>query len=223
MKLFLNSFFLIAFFICSPALGDIFLKKYIIYTSGIKIGELDWEIKVNDKNYSNNIVLKSSGILSSLYNFEGNYYSSGNIYNQILAPQNYKHSWKTNKANKKMLLFFNNNKLESLNQKPVEKNKLRLNIFKIKQVKDPLTSFLQILFGAEKSLVVDGRRFYTMNALYNKSTQQIVVNLTNYSNLWADHKRNKFEKITFKKNNNNFLPYEMFIYFDGRVFKLKEN
>ena len=50
-----------------------------------------------------------------------------------------------------------------------------------------------------------------------------MVTFTNYSNLWADHKRSKFEKIVFEKNNKDFLPYKIYIYFDGRVFELEQN
>ena len=47
--------------------------------------------------------------------------------------------------------------------------------------------------------------------------------VSNYFNLWADHKRSKFEKIIFKKNSGEFLPIEINIFFDGRIFKLEQN
>ena len=222
MRLILNSIFLFVFFICSSALGDVFFKEYIIYTSGVKIGKLDWEIKIDNQNYSNNINLKSSGFLSTLYQFKGNYFSLGTINENILIPLIYKHEWKTKKIDKAMELGFNNNKLKFLKQRPVEKEKLRLNIYEFNQTKDPLSSFLQIIFGADTSLVVDGRRIYTMNAKHNKNIEQTIIEITNYSNLWTDHKRSDFEKITFNKKEGVFLPSEIFIYFDGRVFKLKE-
>jgi len=222
MKLILNSFFLLIFFTCSSAFADIFSKKYIIYTSGIKVGNLSWVVKINNNNYSNDIKLESGGLLSTLYVFEGSYTSSGNINKNILTPNKYSHSWKTSKVNKTMELVFNNNKLKSLEQNPIEKEKLRLNIFTINQTKDPLSSFLQIIFGEDTSLVVDGRRIYTMNARYNKNIEQTIIELNNYSNLWADHKRSDFEKITYKID-GDFLPSKILIYFDGRVFKLKES
>ena len=61
-----------------------------------------------------------------------------------------------------------------------------------------------------------------MNAKHNKNIEQTIIEITNYSNLWTDHKRSDFEKITFNKKEGVFLPSEIFIYFDGRVFKLKE-
>ena len=222
MKLIFNSFFLFIFFICSSALGDVFFKEYIIYTSGLKIGNLDWEVRIDNNSYSNKIKLKSSGLLSSLYSFEGKYFSSGNINKKILAPEIYRHSWKTSKADKKMELVFDNSKLKKLEQNPIEKERLRLNIYKINQTKDPLSSFLQIIFGSNSSQVVDGRRTYTMNAIYDENTKNTLVELTDYSNLWADHKESDFEKLTFRKNNKNVLPSQILIYFDGRVFKLKE-
>ena len=223
MKLVLNSFFLIMFFISPSTLGDVFFKEYAIYTSGIKIGKIDWKVEIVNKNYSNTIKISSEGLLSALYSFEGNYFSEGIINEKILTSNNYTHKWKTNKVNKKMELVFNDNKVESLKQSPAENEKIRLDIYKVNLVKDPLSSFLQIMFGAETSLVIDGRRVYTMNAKYNKNIKQTIVELTDYSNLWADHKRSDFEKITFEKNKEDFFPSKIFIYFDERVFKIKEN
>lgn len=222
MKLVLNSIFLIIFFLSSPLLGGVYFKEYIIYTSGIKIGELNWELKIKNKVYSNNIKLKSSGILSTLYNFEGSYFSSGSVKNKTLTAKNYNHNWKTNKVNKTMSLIFNNNKLDYLEQIPLEKEQLRFDIYKINEVKDPLSSFLQIIYGSDRSLVVDGRRLYMMNATHNKKVKKTIIDLTEYSNLWADHKKSDFEKITFERNDKELLPTTIFIYFDGRIFKIKE-
>ena len=222
MKLFLNSLFLFFFLSCSSAFGDVFFKKYIVYVSGIKIGELNWEVKIDNKNYSNKISLKSGGLLSRLYGFRGEYFSSGNISNKILKSKIYKHSWKTKKADKIMSLVFNNNKLKVLEQSPIEKESLRLNIYEINGVRDPLSSFLQIVIGANSSKVVDGRRLYTMTALYDAKVEQTIIKLDDYLNLWTDHKRSDFEKIAFQKNKVDFLPSKIFINLDGKVFKLKE-
>ena len=77
--------------------------------------------------------------------------------------------------------------------------------------------------GETRSLVVDGRRIYTMNAKTNKKENKTVINISNYSNLWADHKRSKFEKISFEKKDGVLLPIKINILFDGRVFKLEQN
>ena len=68
--------------------------------------------------------------------------------------------------------------------------------------------------GHNISLVVDGRRLYTMISRPNKNKNQTTIEIVNYYNLWADHKRNKFEKIIFEKKINEILHNKMLIYFD---------
>ena len=138
-----------------------FYKKYSIKVSGLKIGELVWELEIDNDNYSNDISLKSKGLLSAIYTFKGDYFSKGIVTNNKLRPHSYNHLWKTNKAKKTMNLGFENNMLSSLNQTPYEKEKLRIDVFNIKQTKDPLSSFLEIIMGETSSLVIDGRRTYT--------------------------------------------------------------
>ena len=77
--------------------------------------------------------------------------------------------------------------------------------------------------GKTISLVVDGRRTYTMRAKFDKKENKTVINISDYSNLWADHKRSKFEQISFEKKDEALLPIKINIHFDGRVFKLEEN
>jgi len=77
--------------------------------------------------------------------------------------------------------------------------------------------------GEKSSLVVDGRRTYTMSAEINNKENKTVINIYNYSNLWADHKRSKFEQISFEKKDGVLLPIKISISFDGRVFKLEQN
>ncbi len=222
MKLFLSSFVFI-FFCYSPLFGEEIKKKYILKIGGIKIGELNWEINLELDNYLNKLNLESRGLLSSLYSFKGEYFSIGTIHNNELLPKKYTHFWKTRKAVKSMELNFSDKKLISINQTPAEKEKIRLNIFAIENTNDPLTSFLKILMGENNILVVDGRRFYTMKAKRGDGEQVKVTEIVNYSNLWADHNRNKFEKIIFEKKNNAILPKTMLVYFDGKVFRLEEN
>ena len=203
--------------------AESFKKKFSIKVSGLKIGELVWELKIDNDSYSNDINLKSKGLLSAIYTFEGNYFSKGVVTNNKLKPHTYNHIWKTNKTEKTMNLGFENNTLSSLNQKPYEKENLRIDVFNIKQTKDPLSSFLEIIMGEASSLVVDGRRIYTMNAEFNKEEDKTVINISEYSNLWADHKRSKFEQISFEKKDGVLLPIKINIHFDGRVFKLEQN
>jgi hypothetical protein len=203
--------------------AESFYKEFSIKVSGLKIGELVWVLEIDNNNYSNDIKLKSKGLLSAIYTFEGNYFSKGIVANNKLKPHTYNHVWKTNKTEKAMNLGFENNALSSLNQTPYEKEKLRVDVFNIKQTKDPLSSFLEIIMGEASSLVVDGRRIYTMNAEFNKEENKTVINIEEYSNLWADHKRSKFEQISFEKKDGVLLPIKINIHFDGRVFKLEQN
>jgi len=222
MKLVLNSFFICFLIICSPVFGDVFSKTYVVESKGIKIGKLDWEIVISDKKYRNNLKLKSEGILSIFYSFEGEYSSEGVVENKQLKPTKYTHLWKTSKAKRGVGLVFQNNKLKSLEQIPIEEEYLRVDVFNINKVKDPVTSFLQIVMGENKSLVVDGRRLYNMVAFFKEDVNQTTIELSGYLNLWADHKRTKFEKIAFEKKVGGFLPSKILIYFDKKVFKLEE-
>ena len=223
MRFILSNFFILLFFISSPVYAESFYKEFSIKVSGLKIGELVWALEMDNNNYSNDIKLKSKGLLSAIYSFEGNYVSKGIVANNELKPHNYNHVWKTNKTKKTMNLGFENNTLSSLNQTPYEKEQLRIDVFNIKQTKDPLSSFLEIIMGEASSLVVDGRRIYTMNAEFNKEENKTVISISKYSNLWADHKRSKFEQISFEKKDGVLLPIKINIHFDGRVFQLEQN
>ena len=223
MRFILNNFLILLLFISSPVYAESFYKKFSIKVSGLKIGELVWKLEIDNDNYSTDIKLKSKGFLSAIYTFEGDYFSKGIVKNNKLTPHTYNHVWKTNKAEKTMNLSFENNTLSSLNQTPYEKEKLRIDVYNIKQTKDPLSSFLEIIMGKTSSLVVDGRRTYTMSAKFDKIENKTVINISDYSNLWADHKRSKFEQISFEKKDKALLPIKINIHFDGRVFKLEEN
>ena len=207
----------------APAYGDEIYKTYTVKTGGITIGKLTWILSLDDSRYTNTLELKSEGLLSAIYSFSGEYSSMGFVKNKMLIPKKYTHMWQTKKTTKKMDLVFNENKLKSLEQKPKEEEKIRLNVFNKTNVKDPLTAFLQIIMGEKSSLVVDGRRLYTMVSKTNEKKDENTIEIKNYINLWADHKRNDFEKIIFKPESGSTLPKEIFIYFDKRVFKLKQN
>jgi len=207
----------------SPVYAESFYKQFSIKVSGLKIGELVWALKIDNDNYSNDIKLKNKGLLSAIYTFEGEYFSKGKVVKNKPKPHSYSHVWKTNKAEKTMRLGFENNKLSSLKQTPYEKEKLRIDVFNIKESKDPLSSFLEIIMGETNSLVIDGRRMYTMSSNFNKKDNVTVVKISNYHNLWADHKRSKFEQINFKRKKGDLFPSNIDIYFDKKVFKLEQN
>tara|TARA_B100001175_G_scaffold274572_1_gene248930 strand:- start:898 stop:1266 length:369 start_codon:yes stop_codon:yes gene_type:complete len=122
-----------------------------------------------------------------------------------------------------MELLFDDNRLVGLKQEPLEKEGLRTNVYVIDYTTDPLSSFIKIMMGEDKALVVDGRRLYTMLATSTDNKNRITIEISNYSNLWADHKRKKFEKLIFLKDSNSFFPSKIFIHFDNRVFKLYRN
>ena len=76
MKLFLNNLIFIIL-ICLPLQSEEVKKTYTVKISGIKIGELIWQIKVTSNDYSNKLKLRSRGLLSNLYSFKGDYSSEG--------------------------------------------------------------------------------------------------------------------------------------------------
>ncbi len=222
MKLFLSSFVFL-FIFCFTLFGEETNKNYVVKVAGIKIGELNWQINLKTDKYLNKLDLKSGGLLSAIYSFRGEYFSEGVVYKEELIPEKYTHFWETKKTIKNMELVFSENKLITLKQDPNEEEEIRINIFDVNQTSDPLTSFLKIIMGEKSVLVVDGRRLYTMTAKPDESNNQTIIQISNYFNLWADHKRNKFEKLIFEKEIGEFLPSKIFIYFDNKVFRLEEN
>ena len=95
----------------------------------------------------------------------------------------------------------------------------RINLKKLHQYFDPITSFINILQGKDESKTVDGRRIYTLKQ--NKSEDgNIILEIEDYVNIWADHKRNDLKKIEFLVK-DDLLPYEILIHFKKRVFKLE--
>ncbi len=207
---------------CWQLIGEEIKKNYVVKVGGIKIGELSWQIGITDNNYSTKINLRSKGLLSAIYSFKGEYFSEGTNFENQLISKKYTHFWQTKKITKNMELTFADRKLKTIKQIPIEKEQLRLSVYDIQHTNDPLTSFIKIMMGQTNSLVVDGRRHYTMKVMSNDNKNQIIVKISNYFNLWADHKRNKFEKIVFEKKEEAFLPSKIFIHFDDKIFRLYE-
>ena len=104
--MFLNSFLFLCFF-GWPVFGEEIKKSYVVKVGGIKIGDLNWEIKTEDGEYLNKLGLKSKGLLSAIYRFKGDYFSEGLINEMGLIPKKYKHFWQTKKTIKNMELIFN--------------------------------------------------------------------------------------------------------------------
>ncbi len=219
MKLFLiNCFFLTLFVLCNAVSANNFETKYSVSSSGIKIGELNWYLKIIENKYETKIVLMNSGIFSPLYKFDGNYTSNGIIEDNKFKTKNYEQHWKTKKKIKIVKMSFGDG-VVTINQSPAEKEFPRVNLSNLPSHFDPITSFMNILNGQESAYTIDGRRVYTMKRDFIKS-DVITLQINKYKNIWADHKRNDLKKIEFFISNEMFLPEKIKIYFKNRVFRL---
>ena len=209
-------FFII--FVINTSYANNFSAEYKVSTTGIKIGNFSWSLNINDNIYQTEINLKNSGIFSPLYKFEGSYLSTGVIENNIFKTQNYKQFWKTNKKTKIVKMSFDDYLIE-LKQEPIEEEIARVDLEELYLYFDPITSFINILNGENEAKTIDGRRIYTLKQ--NESEDgNITLEIEDYVNIWADHKRNDLKKIEFLVK-DDLLPYEILIHFKKRVFKLE--
>ena len=205
-------------FVVNTSYANNFSAEYKVSTTGTKIGHFNWSLNINGNFYQTEINLKNSGIFSPLYKFEGSYLSTGVIENNIFKTQNYKQFWKTNKKTKIVKMSFDDYLIE-LKQEPIEEEIARVNLKNLFLYFDPITSFINILNGENEAKTIDGRRIYTLKQ--NKSEDgNIILRIEDYTNIWADHKRNDLKKIEFFIE-DDFLPYEILIHFKERVFKLE--
>ncbi len=219
MKLFLTKSILIFFFLINISEADEINSKYIVKTSGIKIGEFSWFLDINGEKYRSRINLKNSGIFSPLYRFKGEYNSSGLAEGNKLQSRNYKQNWKTKKKTKIIEMFFDK-RLIRLVQVPEEVELSRINLDDLYGYDDPITSFLNILKGYDSAYTIDGRRIYKMTKVDLQKKDKITLEIQDYSNIWADHKRNDLKKIEFILDDDNFFPKKIIVYFKDRIFKL---
>ena len=209
-------FFII--FVINTSYANNFSAEYKVSTTGIKIGNFSWSLNINDNIYQTEINLKNSGIFSPLYKFEGSYLSTGVIENNIFKTQNYKQFWKTKKKTKIVKMSFDDYLIE-LKQEPIEEEIARVNLENLYLYFDPITSFINILNGEDEAKTIDGRRIYRLKKNEGENGN-IILKIEDYTNIWADHKRNDLKKIEFFIE-NDFLPYEILIHFKERVFKLE--
>ena len=209
-------FFII--FVINTSYANNFSAEYKVSTTGIKIGNFSWSLNINDNIYQTEINLKNSGIFSPLYKFEGSYLSTGVIENNMFKTQNYKQFWKTNKKTKIVKMSFDDYLIE-LKQEPIEKEIARVNLEYLYLYFDPITSFINILNGENEAKTIDGRRIYRLKKNEGEDGN-IILKIEDYTNIWADHKRNDLKKIEFFIE-NDFLPYEILIHFKERVFRLE--
>ncbi len=215
----MNKFlFFFIIFVINTSYANNFSAEYKVSTTGIKIGNFSWSLNINDNIYQTEINLKNSGIFSPLYKFEGRYLSTGVIENNIFKAQNYKQFWKTKKKTKIVKMSFDDYLIE-LKQEPIEEEISRVNLENLYLYFDPITSFINILSGEDEAKTIDGRRIYRLKKNEGEDGN-IILKIENYTNIWADHKRNDLKKIEFFIE-NDFLPYEILIHFKERVFKLE--
>ena len=205
-------------FIVNTSYANNFSAEYKVSTTGIKIGNFIWSLNINDNVYQTEINLKNSGIFSPLYKFEGSYLSTGVIENNIFKTKNYKQFWKTKKKTKIVKMLFDDYLIE-LKQEPIEEEKARVNLEGLYLYFDPITSFINILNGENEAKTIDGRRIYRLKKNEGEDGN-IILNIEDYVNIWADHKRNDLKKIEFLIE-DDLLPYEILIHFKERVFKLE--
>ena len=209
-------FFII--FVINTSYANNFSAEYKVSTTGIKIGNFSWSLNINDNIYQTEINLKNSGIFSPLYKFEGSYLSTGVIENNIFKTQNYKQFWKTKKKTKIVKMSFDDYLIE-LKQEPIEEEIARVNLENLYLYFDPITSFINILNGEDEVKTIDGRRIYRLKKNEGEDGN-IILKIEDYTNIWADHKRNDLKKIEFFIE-DDFLPYEILIHFKERVFRLE--
>ena len=209
-------FFII--FVINTSYANNFSAEYKVSTTGIKIGNFSWSLNINNNNYQTEINLKNSGIFSPLYKFEGSYLSVGVIENNVFKTQSYKQFWKTKKKTKMVKMLFDDYLIE-LKQEPIEEEKARVNLENLYLYFDPITSFINILNGEDEAKTIDGRRIYRLKKNEGEDGN-IILKIEDYTNIWADHKRNDLKKIEFFIE-DDFLPYEILIHFKERVFRLE--
>ena len=166
MKLFFSIFFI---FLFSESLSSKeFESKYTIKTKGVKIGELTWRLKMTNDEYKTKLHLKSQGLLSGLYKFEGQYDSFGNIENETLIPLEYNQLWKTKKESRVVKIIFRAEAVKKLILKPIETELPRIDYKKLKNYYDPITSLLNILIKNSSFNTIDGRRIYILEPIKKK-------------------------------------------------------
>ena len=230
MKLYFKFVVAFVFFVFtnfSVLFADDFKEAYVVEIGKINIGELLWDVKIYNDNYKILIRLKSKGFLSKLYKFEGSYEVDGSVVKGSLMPLKYKQSWLTKKKRREVEITFNNRSIIELEIFPHEKERARVEYAKIKNHFDPLSSFLNILTGKEKSKTIDGRRIYSMvvkkqDGYETKEIKKILIE--DYVNIWADHKRNDLEYVEIKQEHREgsfSMPEVIKIKFKGLLYKLR--
>ena len=231
MKLYFKPVVVLVFFVftnSSTLFAEDFKEAYVVEIGKIDIGKLFWDVNISNDNYKILIRLKSKGLLSKLYKFEGSYEAYGNVVGGSLIPLKYKQFWLTKKKEREVEITFNNSSIIGLEIFPHEKERARVEYAEIENHFDPLSSFLNILIGKKKSKTIDGRRIYSMviekqNGYEIGKAKKILIE--DYVNIWADHKRNDLEYVEVKQeySEGSFsMPEVIKIKFKGLLYKLRK-
>ena len=219
MKLIFNLFLFI--FLSSPSFSQNLLSQYLIKTKGITVGDMLWELNLQNGAYETKIEVKNRGFLSGLYSFSGSYVAYGKIVNKILIPTKYTQRWQTKKKSRNIEILFKQNTIDYLEITPTEIEKPRIAYIGLVGYKDPLSSFINIILYGGLSYTVDGRRMYVLFPKTNND--HTIISIKYYKNIWTDHKRNDLEYIRFYGDKENILPKKIDIKFKGSVFSLIKN
>tara|TARA_B110000196_G_C21136390_1_gene661340 strand:- start:498 stop:1163 length:666 start_codon:yes stop_codon:yes gene_type:complete len=217
MKFPFKLFFLLLIF-CNPVWAEISVG-YLIKTKGVSIGKMYWTVDTEDGFYNSSIKLDSTGFFSNLYKFSGRYKSSGLIQNKSFTTKKYIQEWNTSQKKKIVEIDFDKNKIIKLSLSPNETENPRLDFLNLEGYKDPVTSFLTILYYGKESLTIDGRRTYLL--AIEKKPSFIKITTKNFNNIWADHKRNDLSYINIYSENEGIFPDKIEINFKGGLFVLK--
>jgi hypothetical protein len=231
MKLLLIKFFILLFITLYLPSGGVLGKElkalYKVEFGSLNIGSLKWEIYIDSNNYKTTIFLKDRGMFSGLYDFTGKYLSEGIFLNNEFISYKYNQFWKTKKKTREIEIIFNNKMVSNLIIKPKEKETPRIDYLNIGRLADPLSSFLNILLQNKNNFkTIDGRRLYKMSIDVKKKTEGMIskkIIITDYINIWADHKRNDLKFISTIQDpltEDSLFPINIKIKNKGLIFKL---
>ena len=230
MKLYFKPAVTLVFFIFtnfSTLFAEDFKESYVVEIGKIDIGKLFWDISISNDNYKISISLKSNGLVSRLYKFEGSYETGGSVVEGSLIPLKYKQFWLTKNKTREVEITFNNRSIVGLEVFPRETERPRVEYAEVENHFDPLSSFLNILIGKKKSKTIDGRRIYSMVVKKKDDYKNIEIKkifIEDYVNIWADHKRNDLEYVEIKQEYKKgvfSMPEVIKIKFKGLLYKLR--
>lgn len=230
MKLFRIKFFyflLLIFFVCSNLPAKNLKATYVVEIGAINLGTVKWSIDLENNNYKTHILLDDKGLFSGLYKFEGNYSSGGIIVNGKYISSEYLQHWKTKQKTRDVKILFDKERVSDLVIKPEETEQARVNFKEVDNLVGPLASFLNILTNDKNEFkTFDGRRLYNMyieNIIEEKEKVIKKIVISDYVNIWADHKRNDLKFIVVEQptiSKDLFFPSIIKIKNKGLVFKL---